>query len=317
VSIGLKNEDTDDISKPNLNLAVRTLTIGGFLLDGAERNPGYILIFAQRIDEFGIPQKYCFALFDNAAASEEIESANIAASYKGYNLILVGHIGTSKLPNIEWDRFINLFGGPIFTLSPLETEFIPHLIELSHNKLPTGLTGRPDDLFEIYVRNAFEFIFACRVVRYGQDRRFESLPDGIALNFTRFSALYDSKAYSKGYEVTEDSMRQFKSYVEDFKRRYSQYFELNTFIVISGEFPNAKSALEGRSRELQAGTQVPLSFLTANTLGEIITIMAKNPLLRRSIDWRKIFVNPLIDSALVRQESERILKDKIIPDRVR
>ena len=105
-----------------------------------------------------------------------------SGNFVGYALVTLKRnqpFGSSN--PIEWDRFLNLFGGPIFGLSPLESDFGTQLNQLGQNKLPLGLEGKADDLFELYVRNAFEFIFGCKVIRYGQDRRFETRPDGIIL----------------------------------------------------------------------------------------------------------------------------------------
>jgi hypothetical protein len=127
-----------------------------------------------------------------------------------------------------------------------------------------------------------------------------------------FSTLYDAKAYSNGYDVTLDSIRQFSSYVTEFRSRYSQYFELNAFIVISGSFPHSKETLEGRSRQFLSETSIPLAFLTAESVVQIIDLLSNFPSARRSINWRKIFVNPVVGPELVQAELQLINKDKII-----
>ena len=283
------------------------------MLDSGERNPGFTSLFASRTDEFGVSHKYCFALFEHDPVPEQIELAKLSASRKKSGLVIIGTTSSIEgISCVEWDRFVNLFGGFIFSSSPLEPEFSSQLIELGHNKLPIGLEGRPDDLFEIYVRNALEFIFGCRVIRYGQDRRFEARPDGIVIQNFRFSALFDAKAYSDGYEVSENSIRQFKSYVEDFKRMYSSFFDINAFIVVSGFFPHDSATLERRSRELQATVNTPLIFLSADVLSQIINLFLNHASLRRSINWRRVFVNPIINAKIVENEIKTILKDKVI-----
>lgn len=298
---------------PNLEIAVRTLALGGFFLDGAIRNPGYALLHMTRHDEFGIPQKYSFAVFENEPTDDQIETAKIDVKHKKSNLVVVSPSVSGNPSYIEWDRFINLFGGPVIKSSVLEPEFNYQITALGRNQLPEGFTGKPDDLFELYVRNALEFLFRCRVVRYGQDRRFEARPDGIVIHEKDFVALYDAKAYSEGYEITEISIRQFKSYIDDFKRRYSQFFEVNAFIVVSGFFSQKKGALEKRSREMQSVAGVPLSCLNTDILSEIIQIFLRKPYIRRSINWRKIFTNPIIEKKHVEDEINVIEKDKIIP----
>ncbi len=299
-------------NSPDIQVAVRTLTVGGFILENANRFPSYALIYMHRYDEFGGRQQYCFALFESKPVSEQIQAAEIAAHHNKAELVVISPAIVNNTPNIEWNHFLNLFGGPIYSYSPLEPEFGDHLKQLSINKLPAGVVGKPDDLFELYIHRALEFIFGCKVNRYGQERRFEARPDGVILQDRMFSALYDTKAYSNGYDVSLDSIRQFSSYVTEFKNRYSQYFELHSFIVISGYFAHTKEILESKSRQLLAEVNVPLVFLTAESVVQIIALLSDFPSARRSINWRKIFVNPVFTSNLVEAELGVIDKDKII-----
>ena len=297
---------------PDLTIAVRTLAAGGFILESAERNPGYILFHMSRTDEFGASHHYCFAVAETRFGHGHVATAQIAADHRHAQLVLIGP-NESSLPTIEWNRFINLFGGPVFSASPLEPDFAEHLMTLGHNQLSEGLQGRADDLFEAYVRVALEFVLGMRVIRYGQDRRFEARPDGIVLPYRNFAALYDAKAYREGYQVTAETIRQFKSYVDDFCRRYQSYLRLNAFVVISGAFPHGSETLARRSRELLAECGVPLVFLTAASLAEIVALLARHPKARRSIHWSRIFVEPVISLQHVRAELEAVLRDDVIP----
>lgn len=308
----MESSDLNLSFPPNLEIAIRTLTFGGFLLKGANRNPGYASIYMDRFDEFGEKQKYCFALFENEPSEDEVQAAKIAATHRKATLVVISPDIYLNFPSIEWERFINLFGGPIFSLSPLEPEFADHLCQLGKNQLPSGVEGKADDLFEKYIRNALEFVFGCKVIPYGQERRFEPRPDGIIWHSDKFTALYDAKAYSNGYEVTADTIRQFSSYVSDFRKRYKHFFTLSAFVVTSGDFPHHRSTLENRSRELQAEVGVPLIFLRTSTVVELINSLAKNPTLRRSINWRKIFTNPVVELSHVEDEIHLIQKDRIV-----
>jgi hypothetical protein len=60
---GLAEDDNlESIRKinPNVPTAIRTLTAGGFILESAERKPGFVLIHVTKYDEFGIILEYCF-----------------------------------------------------------------------------------------------------------------------------------------------------------------------------------------------------------------------------------------------------------------
>ncbi|MBN1316519.1 MAG: hypothetical protein JXA42_13670 [Anaerolineales bacterium] len=299
-------------NKPDISIAIRTLLMGGFLLEDAQRKPGYTILLMSRHDEFGASNRYCFALSEQQLNSPQIEAAKIAANHHSAQLVLIDS-KSDDVPTVEWSRFINLFGGPVYSSSPLEPDFADQLITLGHNQLPNGINGKPDDLFEIYVRVSLEFVLGGKVLRYGQERRFEARPDGIALPFHGFLALYDTKAYSDGYIVDLDSIRQFKSYIDDFFLRYKDYLpRLNSFIVISGFFPHKKTTLERRSHDLLADCGVPLSFLNAKSLAVIIKMISQHPTCRHAINWSRIFADAIVNPSHVNDEIEAIIRDGIV-----
>jgi hypothetical protein len=299
---------------PELGVAIRTITTGGFVLDRVDRKPGYALIFAMRADEFGARHKYCFALADASPfGAEQVEAIRIAAGQHDCGLVFVGQ-ATADEPTLSWERFLGIFGGPVFGTSPLEPDFADQLKELSRNRRPAGLQGKPDDLFEAYVRVALEFMLGTRVIRYGQERLFESRPDGVILPHNAFSALYDAKAAEDGYDIVLDSVRQFGSYVRDFQGRYQPFLpRLNAFIVISGAFKQGRSAMEERNRDFQAEHGLSLSFVTAPSLCEIIAEVAKHPRARRSLHWGRVFADPLVSPDRVRADISAIVKDMVVP----
>jgi hypothetical protein len=300
-------------SRPNIQITFRTLLAGGFTWENPRREPGYMIFDAYRYDEFGAKQRYCFVLTDGRLGEAQIANAKTTARRSNSQLVIIGE-ADDQIPQIDWLRFINLFGGPVFSSLPTESAFVGQLKTLAFNRLPDGLDGSPDDLFEIYVQQALEFIFAGKVLRYGQERRFEARPDGLAMPNPLFTALFDAKAYSNGYNVTMETYRQFSSYIKDFKRRYGEHRQrLNSFIVVSGEFQQHKNALENRAKDLLAEHGVPLAFLTAGNLADIIAILGKHPSLRRSINWGRIFSDALVAPRSVQAEIEALAKDRVIP----
>ncbi len=303
---------TESISGPNLSLAVRTLFAGGFIPDTVQSEPGYALVVAHRFDEFYVAQRYCFAIFEDKFSPIQVEVVQIAAKHHAAEPVLVGQ-GAAEVPTLEWERFMSLFGGPVFSRKPFEPEFREHLRELGYNRLPEGLKGgTADDLFELYVKEALGFILGQRVVRFGQDRRFESRPDGLALPSQGFYALYDAKAYRDGYEMDQNGFRQFGSYVTEFQKRYGTFRQrLNSFLVVSGKFKQGERALDRRSRDFLAEYGVPLCFLTADALGEIIEILSERSVVRRAINWSRVFSDSVARPSLVREEVRTVLRDEM------
>lgn len=297
-------------NEPNLQIAIRTLACVGFLVERVERKPHYATILARRVDEFGSSHASFFAISQDRFAAAEADAIAAAATQHRAEPV---YVGVRSGPHLTWDHFLALLGGPILTTNPLDPNFTNCLNQLGFNKLPVGLVGAADDLFEAYVRDALQFILGVRVIRYGQNRRFEARPDGIVLPDDRLCALYDAKAYSDGYNVTLDSIRQFASYVEDFRQRYHEFLKrVDVFLVISGTFPHKQSTLDKRSRDLLSACGTPLSFLKASALSEIVELLKTEIPTRRAINWKRIFLETAVTAARVREEIESIKHDGIV-----
>ena len=202
-------------------------------------------------------------------------------------------------------------GGPVLSLLPLEPNYAAQLVALGSNKLPSGLTGKADDLFEAYVHAGLRFLLRGRVLRYGQERRFEALPDGLAFDNAPLM-LYDCKAADPEYSITKDSIRQFGDYVRDFRKRYGRYLgHPHAFLLISSTFQSDEH-ISGKSNELYADCQVPIVCMTAQTLGECVEVFADRPRYRMAIDWARVFVPPTVETSAVRKQVEAREKDRVM-----
>ena len=302
-----------DPSRPNLQVAGRTLLVGGFHIASAIRKPGYVLLRASRTDEFGVVQEYAFAISERGQmTAAQGDAAATAADHYGAHLVLVAE-QADGYRSVAWNRFISLFGGPVFSASPLDPVFRDRLVTLGKNELPAGMAGRPDDLFEAHVRVALEFALWGRVIRYGQDRRFEARADGLVLK-EDFVSIYDAKAAGgDGYDVTKTTARQFADYVEDFRARYRAFVpRIHSFLVVSTSFKQRKSALVERSRDLHAACGVPLTFITAPALMDIIDMLADYPAARGAVQWSRVMLDVVVDPARVRSELDAIGKDGVV-----
>ena len=89
----------DRTIRPDISIAINTLTTGGHLLEKAVRNPGYILLHTSRYDEFGTTLKYCFLISEDRLTDEQIQGAKIAAIHEDENLVPVGR-GKIEHPHI-------------------------------------------------------------------------------------------------------------------------------------------------------------------------------------------------------------------------
>jgi hypothetical protein len=300
----------------NTSHVVRTLVGSGFQVKNVVRKPSCLVFHATRRDEFGVEATYLLALVGEAKLSTaEVNGLKKTASYQSASLIIIGETVDPDIEGVvivTYSDFMQKLGGAISSYLPLETTYGQQLNILGQNSLPDGLVGIADDLFEEYVRVGLQFLLGNRVIRYGQDRRFEALPDGVAFASEQLILLYDCKAAAEGYDVNRNTIRQFSDYVETFHRRYERYIgRVHAFLVISGNF-QSEDTLDDRSRDLLAECHVPLAFLTAEHMGEVVKMLVERPTYRQSLDWKRIFSGGKVLPANVRKNLRARTKDKII-----
>lgn len=269
-----------------------------------------------RRDEFGVENRYVVACCeqDYELSEGDIRSIERYADSERAAAVAIGRSGSSSesLQMMKLDEFLGRLGGPVSALLPLEPEYPERLRVLGHNSLPAGLAGRPDDLFEEYVHAGLEFILHDKVVRYGQERRGEAVPDGFVSGRRSLLMLYDAKAAKDGYQVTRETIRQFADYVRKFHEQYETYTgRLFCFLAISGHFASEET-LEDRSAQLYADCGVPLRFLTAEEMAGIVAIFADKPSYRQAIEWKLIFARPSITAEAVQRNLQARERDAVI-----
>jgi hypothetical protein len=296
---------------------VRTLLSNGFRLIETVRKPSYLALTVRRIDEFGVANRYLIGCIAPTSYLHDgdVEALQKLARLQNAALVVVGTTAAPhpNLTVLSQSEFLDRLGGPVTALLPLEPEYANQLQTLGHNQLPSGLSGKSDDLFEEYVHAGLQFLFQERVLRYGQERRFEAVPDGYVPGRRAPLMLYDAKAAKDGYDVSTTTVRQFADYVTQFHQRYETYTgRLYCFLAISGHF-QAETTLHQRDNELYASCGVPLRFITAGDLSRIVTIFAEHPTYRGAIDWKTVFATTMITAETVNQHLNARLRDRIIP----
>jgi hypothetical protein len=295
---------------------ISTLLSNGFRVIDTAHKPAYLACTVARMDEFGVQHRYLIACtpLGSVLHGGDVDALRKLAAYKKTALVIVG--ATAKLhPELavlSHQTFLGRLGGPVSALLPLETVYPERLAALGRNTLPSGLSGAADTLFEEYVHAGLQFLFHERVHRYGQERSFEALPDGLVAGKRAPLMLYDAKAAVDGYDVTATTIRQFADYVNNFHDRYEHYIgRLYCFLAVSGEF-QGPATLQGRADELYATCNVPLRFITANELGAIVQLFAERPAFRHVIDWKKILAKTSVTAADVTKHLEARRKDGIV-----
>jgi len=273
---------------------MRTVISAGFEVTAVQSKPNYVVMELVRADEFGIRMKYILAYAgDGPIPGTDVEALQKLSSHKGASLVLVGCSGSAGdvIVLTKADLFRRI-GGIVTSMLPLEPEFGTQLVTLGKNQMPAGLHGSTDDLFEAYVHAGLQFLLRGRVLRYGQDRRFEAVPDGLVLSVPLL--LYDAKASDPRYEFDRTAIRQFADYVRQFHGRYEGYVgRLYSFVVVSHAFQD-EGVLTARSNELYADCGVPMVCLTAEVLARMVSLFAGRPAFRAVVDWKEIFTSPIV-----------------------
>ncbi|MBA2272211.1 MAG: hypothetical protein H0W20_16700 [Chthoniobacterales bacterium] len=218
-----------------------------------------------------------------------------------------------SISGLKVAEFYDLLGGEVRTDRVLDRRLKEIMNDLGHNCLPNGFTGAPDTLLEEYSKECLQFLLECPVRRYGQERRFERLPDGLALGRNKFNIYFDAKAYEREFHPSADDIRRFASYVDDFNRRYSNYVgRISLFLVISGSFSKDGNAVREKINDMYAECSTPMAFIKSSDLAEAVTVFRKAPVQRSGINWRKVLAPQLFKLTRLKDEVKRIQKDAII-----
>lgn len=310
---------TNDTNQ-NLPAIISTLLVNGFNIKKSERIDKNNIIFdLYKYDKLGAEIRYSIWFANEIEETPLVETVlNISSNYKSTPLIICDSKITDKCKVYSYEEFFDFFGGIVNTGLILIPELPSVLNELGLNKLPESLVGSPDDLHELYIKECLQFVLESPTRRYGKDRSFESLPDGLVMGKNKFMILYDSKAYSikkktAGFEFTADDIKRFGGYVNDFNKRYAPFFgNVFSFVVVTGNFADSESSISNRSDELYKLCNCKLTCIKSEELGKIVQFLLKKPLLRSSILWENIFNKLNVDLNSLKKEVERIEKDKLI-----
>lgn len=293
---------------------ISTLVTNGFNVEKVDRLPHEnTIIHTCKYDKLGAKVNYSILFTDDKVENSLTDTLVAEAEkHQAKPLLICDNFSSAKCSSYTNEIFFNFFGGVINAGLVLIPGLPEILDKLGHNTLPDGLTGKPDDLHELYVKDCLQFIMESPTRRYGIDRSFESLPDAVILCKEGFMLLVDSKAYKNGFGFEADDLKRFKSYVEDFRSRYSFFFgNPFSFVVVSGHFTDSEDSIANRSSEFYKMCGCKLSCLSSKELGLITEVLRDNAEIRGLINWKNIYSELIIDTAIIQKEIDRIKKDKL------
>jgi hypothetical protein len=255
---------------------------------------------------------YLVAIARDAVGPADLQTLRSAAHQRQAQLVVVTPEPLDDAVSISVESLVARMGGPIESVLPLEGNYASDLATLGHNTAVDTTQGDPSTVYEGYVHAGLRFLLGTRVLRYGQDRRFEAVPDGFGSLPAGQPFIYDAKAAGSGYDVDRDTIRQFADYVELYRQRYAAWLgEPFVFVVVSSEFKDDAEGRQERSRELYAECRVPLAFLTSGDLAQSVALVADAPWVRSAVDWRHVFAPVDITASRLQRELASIDRDGV------
>lgn len=288
---------------------VRTLLLNGYMIDSVQRSDAAQIFEAHRVDELGARVAYAFLVASDPGEGVMTPFVKRAEELRATPIGL-GDFSTPLFPVLSFPAFYRILGGSIDEGVVYDDDLPSKLDALGHNRVPSGLFGKADDLLEDFTKQCLQFVTGRRSLRYGKERLFEAVPDGIV--FEDLAVLVDSKAYSAGFIIEADDLKRFASYVADFNRRYRHELgSIHSFVVVTGHFEQDITALEARRSELYAECKTQLTCLKASDLGEMVKQVRLVPSYRKAIAWKRLFSTLVLTPEMVRQELDRIRKDGV------
>lgn len=298
----------------NLLNIITTLIVNGFHIDKIDRiSPSNFIINLNKHDKLGALVKYSILFSNDQYETPIIQTLfNYCKINNSYPIYVNDHYSVDKCDSYSEQKFFEIFGGIVQSGLLLSSNLPEIFSELGHNDLPEGFNGKAEDILELYVCESLQFLTEKPTRRYGIERLFQELPDGVVIG-KDYLLLIDSKAYSEGFKFSSDDIKRFASYVNDFNKRYEQFFgKVFSFVVVSSEFRDSIKSISSRSEDLYNQSGCKLSCIKSGQLGKIVQHLQQTPEFRNSIDWRKIFSKTIIELKHVRKELSRIQKDKIL-----
>ena len=305
----------DYMAEGQLASALRTLLVNGYVVTEVNRiSQNAAILSVEKRDRLGAVARSAILLAESPTNNVTEMLSTIARANNAQALVITT-ANISHKPVMTPERFYELLGGEIRSDRLMRDDLPDVLDTFGHNRTFAGFTGDPDDLLEDYVKEGLQFLLESRAHRYGKDRLFESLPDGLILARPSLNLYFDAKAYEKGFHPSADDIKRFAAYVNEFNARYASYVgRLHSFLVVSGTFSGSEKALEEKANEFYSICSTKLCHITAKNFGLIIKLVREHSNTRSAINWVKIFSRLVIDPAAVAEELQRIKKDNIVTD---
>jgi hypothetical protein len=301
------------MAKNQIANALRTLLVSGYDVTSVTRiSQSATLIAVRKGERLGGVAATTILLVDNPSASA-VEMLKRAAQQNQSQPLAVSTNRVAGLKTMKPDEFFEVLGGESRSDRLIRDDLAEVLDRLGHNVNAPEFVGSAERFLEDYIKEGLEFLMESRGWHYGQDRIFESVPDGIVLGRNNLNLYFDGKAYKKGYHPSADDIKRFAGYVNDFNDRYAVYVgRIHSFLVVSGSFTKKKDALANKASDFYALCKTQLCHITAKNFGQIVTDIRVHCANRSAIKWANVFSQLQVEPKSIAAELRRVNKDKVV-----
>jgi len=294
---------------PNVALAARTLLLAGYAIENSRRQPTHIEILCHKTSVLASDVRYLVALTEADSFTEHtVQELRRIAGREGRSLVLVGATATEL--QLGWADFLDALGGAVPSWRALAPEYENSLLTTGTNRLPVGVTSEAWRLFEDLVADGFELVFGRKVRRMGARKRGQRVSDMITQIPDGAVLVVDAKATAGAFSATISELRPLIEYTRMQRLRQRGHNEVFAAVLVAPAFDQDASGLSSVSKQFLAETGVPVAFLQAALLGQMVTSFSQRPDLRIAVHWRSLFSGGLIEardfeSELRRADAER------------
>ncbi|MCX6992869.1 MAG: hypothetical protein NT011_06970 [Kiritimatiellaeota bacterium] len=313
----VRNTDSADPLVAAIASVLRSLFADGWHLESVRRETRKAAhLCAKKYDLFGCQSKYLLFIASESQPQNVLKSFRSEASrQQRFPLTILYDNGKTceSSQTYTLNDFLEKLGGSIDTNRIMRPDIANLLKTIGHNQPYDSLIGEPQDLLEEYTKDCLQYILGQRARRFGSDRLFESLPDGVAFGRNKLSIYFDAKAYSDGYKLKSDDILRFASYVDDYNKRYAKYLgPIFAFVVTSGTFKMTARSMNNKAGMLYAKCMTQLTFVESEELGCIVNMLMQKQRLLTTLDWASILSHRVLEMKLVQKDLERVRKDGLI-----
>jgi len=292
-----------------VELVTRTLLANGYAISGVERSPRYIELACERSDNLGARCRFLIVATDEDRLTQtEIETVEYTARRDGRAVVLVGREATDV--QLAWEDFLDALGGGVPAWRALADFYGEWLVETALNQVPRGQSGEAWRLFEDLIADGLGFVFGRRVVRLGARKRGQAVSDLVAQLPTSELLVVDGKASSDGFDAAKGSLRALIEYTKRQRDRQQGQFQVLAALVLSSSFRQDDDALAEVARWFLGEARVPLAFMDAPLLVELVRRVRGEPHLRNALRWHQLLTGGRVTQRAIDAELRSAVEER-------